>query len=653
MGAIRITEFAGTAPVVDPRKLSAGMAADAVDARLEGMDLRTFGAPLDETTYGFPVSRLFRYRWDGQSRWLAWPKPWVVDAVNSPTPGDAFGRLYWTRTNPKDPTADEYPRAAAQPTQANIVNDAGTVRRLGVPAPTNAPACTEKFAPYKAIPEAMSNTSPVTVTTAKPHPFKDGDTVVVKVYQSAQPSTSSGNMAEINGLQFTVSNASDKSFDLLGSDGSHYSKFTDNSDAVIERVYGDNDFVTRSYVYTFVTEWGEEGPPSPPSAPTEYRYDSSIQLDADLVVQAGYGGVNRVRVYRTTTGSAGTSYLFVKEVGTSLSAGRGTLSMLDDVSDASLGESLPSEGWIPPESGLSGLLRHPNGFLIAFKGDTIHFTEPYLPHAWNPGYRMTVKGEIVGIGIFGQALVVATRTKPYIGHGNHPSAFSLQEVDMYAPCRTKASLISAGYGVLYATHDGIALIDGSGPRMATAGMYRRREWSDAFSDSMHAAFYDDRYVLLSSDSKPTLCLTMDGQDTHLVRLSATGSTAALDPEGGTLHVISGTNDNQQYQFDALAPLQAQWTSRIYTQSREVSPAVGRVDASGYPVTLEIGYSEPESAGAAAPPIPNKTYTLQVESAEPFRLPDLGLSRVWQVKVTTTNEVQAVILGESMNDIRAG
>src|SRR5690606_6599158 len=242
----------------------------------------------------------------GASAWLAWPSPWEVDVVASPMPQDALGRLYWSRVDTgtiNTPTADNYPRVASQPTQAAITaNNPGIIRRLGVPQPTTKPTTVETqvdasiaTSPVRTL-NSMSQTSPVTVT-APNHPFKDGQRVLCSRVAGAP--TDEG-MAEVIGLEFIVGNVTSSTFDLRNSDGANYTEFTAATSMKIARVYGDSDMESRSYVSTFVTDWGEEGMPSPPSDVTDFRYDSSVTVTVDRTLPAWAATfMNRIRLYRT------------------------------------------------------------------------------------------------------------------------------------------------------------------------------------------------------------------------------------------------------------------------------------------------------------------------------------------------------------------
>lgn len=659
MTAIRVDGFSGVAPLIDPRKLAAGGATQARDCRFDGTDLRPLLATSLQSTLGFAVSRLFKYRFQGASTWLAWPTPWEVDVVASPVPQDSLGRLYWSRVDPSTvntPAADNYPRAASQPTQAAITaNNPGIIRRLGVPQPTAKPTTVETRAPASISTgpprtlNSMSQTSPVTVT-APNHPFKDGQRVALS--RVAGVPTDEG-MKEIVGLEFIVGNVTASTFELRDSDGANYTAFTSSTSMLIKRVYTDSDMESRSYVSTFVTDWGEEGMPSPPSDVTDFRYDSTVTVTVDRQVPAWASAfVNRIRLYRTATGSAATDFFFVKEV--AIAPTGVTQPIVDDVKPAALGELLPSEFWAPAPNGMRGLLAMPNGFLAGFSGNTLYFSEPYQPSAWPDSYRKTVQDDIVGMAVYGQTLVLATKGRPYLASGTDPASVSLQQLDIDAPCLNKGGVCSVGAGVVYPTPDGLAFVSAASARVVTVSHVSKRQWAALWSSTMEAIFHDGRYIAFSRDAgKPTLMIELKGEDLNISDTVTLGRAPAIDPDDDALNfiLVSGVSQNARHRFDdGPGALTARWTSKVFTLPHAVNLSVGRVFASGYPLQLTVRYANLQANGQPDGTLP-QSYTITVAGPEPFRLPGGFLSREYQIVLDTAFDVQSLILSDNTDDVR--
>lgn len=100
-----------------------------------------------------------------------------------------------------------------------------------------------------------------------------------------------------------------------------------------------------SYVYTYVSDWGEESAPSPATPVTDLYNDKKFQLSG--IVASSQTHVTRVRIYRLSTTSTGFGqYQFLTEQPDSTSTFNdydGSGEQLDLQADV-----LQTEGWTPP-----------------------------------------------------------------------------------------------------------------------------------------------------------------------------------------------------------------------------------------------------------------------------------------------------------------
>jgi len=269
---------------------------------------------------------------------------------------------------------------------------------------------------------------------------------------------------------------------------------------------------TRVYVYTFKSTFGEESAPSPPCIVTgnadaawnisamdvavaDYT-DPSGDADFDIVATE-YDTTGWVkRIYRTITGTLGAvEYFFVAEVALATTTYSDTVS----TETVSFNPIMESGNWAVPPKNLQGLLVHPNGFLVGFKGRDVYFSVPYRPHAWPVEFITAVKWNIVGLGIIGQSVVILTAGSPFIASGVRPEAMTLIESDTPDPCVSRRGIVSTNSGVYYPGPDGLMVADGNGVRNLTKKFVSRRDWQldyqpydiqAAKHDSQYVAFYD-------------------------------------------------------------------------------------------------------------------------------------------------------------------
>lgn len=692
MAAIQIADFGGMAPIFRPRKLPDAMSVNAIDARFEGAGVGPRMQPRDlDGSDGVTVSDLSAQNWrtlfahersDGSVELLAWPDGHgLVHAVRSPVPRESADRVYWSR-------AGSFPRVASQPSAAVIAADSiGVVRRLGIPDIRNA-ANPGILSPVSATQStavetlafgqvgSLSQTNPITVSATVTPPFKAGQTVRVEHQGTTSSAGAPVNMSELNGRTFVVGTVSGNSFTLIGANGTTLSAASTPANIRLVRVYTEADKVTRSYLATLVSLDGEEGPPSVPSVPTEFNVGVPITVTIQGVfpdlIWAQRTAINRVRIYRTSTGSETTDFFFLGEVAVSTDSGStaipnsGAVTFNDPNNDETqvLGEVLPSKDWQAPPSNLRGLTRMPNGYLVGYVGNTLYASEPYQPHAWPDRYRRTTNSEIRGLAVFGDTLVIATTGKPYIAQGADPSSLYLQELDTDAPCRFERTVVPVGIGAAWASREGVVLVNGSGVRNVTESIFTRAQW-DALLASFAAQdwiFHNRRLIAIAPENATPLSSWsiefQPGGRFDFCRISAVGRAPVLNPITGRVLHLARTTVLSQAAYRTVSvleggalPLSFVWRSKVFTMRQPMNFGAAQVFAETYPVTLRVRYGVPSVPGGQPPDEPATTHTVIINGSDPVRLPAGFLSREWQVEIEASVNVASLVLGETMEEIR--
>lgn len=233
---------------------------------------------------------------------------------------------------------------------------------------------------------------------------------------------------------------------------------------------------TRAYVYTWVTAYGEEGPPSPPTVAQAWS-NSVWSVGMFTPAEDDMGGVRNItttNLYRTVSGTSGqTTYFFVATFDVH------TATYVDTIDDSivAAGAELASTNWSPPPVGLQGIMAMPNGMAVGFRANEIWFCEPFRPHAWPPGYVITTTFPIVGIGVAGQSVVAGTAGNPTIAYGPSPAAMTEVSVRIAEPCLSRGSIVSTDAGVAYMSPNGLIQVSASGQASnTTEGWIKRDDW---------------------------------------------------------------------------------------------------------------------------------------------------------------------------------
>jgi hypothetical protein len=273
---------------------------------------------------------------------------------------------------------------------------------------------------------------------------------------------------------------------------------------------------TRTYVTTYVSAYGEEGPPSPAANLVTIKPDTSVTLTLPGNPSGSYN-ITLVRIYRSSAVGSSAQFQFVDEVPVANG------SYTDSKLQSALGEVLPSTDWVAPPAGLKGLRLMANGAAVGFVGKTLYFSEPYLPHAWPHEYPIDY--DIIGIATYGQYVAVITTSFPYLFNGIDPAAMSSSKLPLPQAGTSKRSIIETGNGVLYSSPDGMVEI-GTTNDVVTRGIFSREQWQAYNPSSIEAYTYNGRiHCFYNNGTRGVLVFDFMGQGAVLTTNDVNTTTA--------------------------------------------------------------------------------------------------------------------------------
>lgn len=252
---------------------------------------------------------------------------------------------------------------------------------------------------------------------------------------------------------------------------------------------------SRAYVYTWVTDFGEESAPSPPVVLTGNASGTwAVTVTAPNTGALTDRLLDKVRIYRTVSGVGGeTDYFFVGEMPIADT-------VFDDaVASVTNNRLLESLFWTEPPLDLRGFVVMPNGIIAAWRANEIWFCEPFQPHAWPVTYQISVDATIVGCGVIGQTLVVCTEGAPYAVTGANPASMSQSRLATFEPCTSRGSIVSTPVGVTYSSPNGLVLATAAGAVPITRQMMLKEDWSEIlYLPSLFAATFNGGYYTMGS-----------------------------------------------------------------------------------------------------------------------------------------------------------
>ena len=332
---------------------------------------------------------------------------------------------------------------------------------------------------------------------------------------------------------------------------------------------------TRAYVYTFVSEYGEEGPPSPPTVATGNAGQWDLSALATTVPDAASRNIVSKNIYRTVAGNATTSFFFVATI----PLADATYADNETSETVAANNLLESTTFIEPPVDMEGFVVMPNGYLVGWAGRRLLFSEPYRPHAWPAEYELATEFDIVGLAVFGSTLVIGTESQPYFGQGVEPASFTTQKIDAVEPCLSRRGMVSTMFGVYYPSINGLVLASGSGVSVITKDILTKEEWANFFPELIYAAQEGIQYIAFTASNRGFLYDPQEGAN-KLVTLDGFTNVEGIETDDYTGNVYLLANDRYE-EFDpngGTERLNWRWYSKTYHFPRPVNFGAARINA---------------------------------------------------------------------------
>ena len=306
----------------------------------------------------------------------------------------------------------------------------------------------------------------------------------------------------------------------------------------------------RSYVISLVREWGDgkldAGKTSEPAVGPNGSLTvdvtsgqtvtlSNITIPANVTSSAG---VTKAYVYRSVVGSTGAStYAFVDEF--PVTDDQTVYTYTDTKTTSALQESAISLEWDSPKDNLQGLISLNNGVLAAYSGTDVYFSYPYQPHAWPAEYRISVDYPIMGLGAFGNTVVVCTESVPVLVLVTDPASATVKPIQQNLPCTNAESIVNTSSGVIYSTQHGLVLINSTQPTIITDTYITKDEWEKWGAKSLRGTYYNDTYFGLFTEYPEVYGFMFDltNADLGIVTINKMAQVIWSDVEDQDLYMV--------------------------------------------------------------------------------------------------------------------
>lgn len=406
------------------------------------------------------------------------------------------------------------------------------------------------------------------------------------------------------------------------------------------------DVISIAYVVTFVNDVGREGPASVPSVITATKNDQiNINISRPALPNSKYflGSDAKWRIYRTNTASDGSGiYQFVDEVPIA------TQSYTDRRKEDELLEMLSTSDWFPPPdrntalwpSGpAKGLINVANSYLACFSGRTLCFSVPNIPHAWPPAYQIVVEYDIVGLAAVGSEIIVLTKGHPYIVTGSAPGNLTALKMPDAQACISANSIVAFENGVIYASPDGLCMVDGPRVKLISSDVFDERSWAAINPQNMVASYYEGSYI--ASTDVVTFLFIPNGEQNQYREINFRPKAMFNDIATDTLYyheddgIIKAFNKGTgNYSYD--------WESGTVRTPKKINFPWAVVYASDYPVTLNI-ITQFDCHH-------RREHTYNVTCSKAFRLHGGFLANEFAIKIVGDKTIHSVELASTVAEL---
>jgi len=325
---------------------------------------------------------------------------------------------------------------------------------------------------------------------------------------------------------------------------------------------------TRAYVIAYSRKWGDgkidDGPWSNPAETSGgiayldvYPGDSVIVSDIPDTT-SGYG-ITEINVYRTVTGSSTSQYQLVISFNIAAAkagsvahvtwnSGTSKFTFTDDVDVVDLGEVGNNQMWTGPPAAMNKIITLNNGILAGVADNFIYFCEPYQCHAWPDKYRVAMDRTVVGLGAFGNTIVVCTTAEPYLITLSDPAVAVAYPVKENAPCVSGNGIVSYRDSVVYPSYSGMYRIDSAGIVNMTQAIMDADDVANLNISTMKSAGLDTTYygVYLDTNGQRKIFVMDMAHPEYGINICDADCTAIVsDPVQSVVYVVRKYSFNNQ------------------------------------------------------------------------------------------------------------
>lgn len=496
------------------------------------------------------------------------------------------------------------------------------------------------------------------------------------------------------------------------------------SDIWVSGGTGSGDIESRSYVYCYVRQWLDgtidvgksSGPLKNLNDKSRYTVDVrpgqtvTMSIEEPLLTHHNgtVRGINKIYIYRSEVTSAGQAvYSYVDQFDVNLERVTNNPNAVwktnyyeytDSKPNTSLGEACPSIYWDVPVDGLKGLVSLQNGLFAAYKDSTVYVSDWNAPHAWPYEHTVTIDYPIVGLGSFGNTIVVCTEAAPVLIVVQDPTNPTTKAIQENCPCVSADSIVNTRNGVIFASQNGLVLINSTSPTFITEKLLTQDEWLPLHPESLKGAFLNNTYYGFFTNPTDTAAGFIFDLDSYtystvytsgMVYTTQHAKVVYNDIEQSQLYVCYPLENGTQYSLcsfasDSRINKSFRWRSKVNVSpqglfnlsaarvmmtsqsSQKENEHIWEGKLTGSSLAARVMDGEPINGWCKTNELEladatvfnyyvdgELKYSREVKDSKPFRLPSGFRGETIEVEVKSNAYIHSITLASSMGELVEG
>lgn len=412
----------------------------------------------------------------------------------------------------------------------------------------------------------------------------------------------------------------------------------------------------RSYRYTWLNKYDQEGNGSPPSLSYNVVDGGSVMLQIPPCDAGPEYCIEKVAIYRTgtpfesggeTSNPQNTEWFLVDVVDCGTSSYVDNKKNIDLSANGKYFATFTREETLPPPDDLHSIVDLENGMMAGISDDWVIMSEPFAPHSWPLKLKKKLFNKPRRLAAIKDTLYVATDGFPYTIQATQDcNTNGIQGVFRHReplPIISTRGMVAGTSAVYYPTTDGLVALSGTSARVISEAVWSKEQWQKIRPNRLIGAILNNYYFGFT--------------DIYGFRLR-TVDTEHIDPAKNALTEISDRPQSlwvstEGYLYMAIGGQIKEWNTgnrqRPYTW-RSTEYVFGRRS----PVAAAYAFIERKGQLNVKLITDKGSYSREIVNSDLFRVPNWMQVGELAFELTGTAEVKEIAAGTSYSETyRAG